>query len=228
MAQPRPRASLNTDDIVDAALDLISEVGVNKLSMRQLSTRLQASLGATYRHMPSKEALLELCGRALYERSWRPLTPGEDTLQWLHDQVMNVYDQLSLHPGMASYVVRHSQLASREFATHVRHSLHDVGFADDDIVTVGLVLTLFTAGALLSDFEHTVAQGLDNPKTLVSQGLTFILAGGGASSTRSPQPPPTQPATQPAAARRGSRTSIKPMHADENGSAHRTGRPQPR
>jgi AcrR family transcriptional regulator len=68
VTKPKPRASLSTPEIVDAALELISQVGVDNLSMRQLSSHLGASLGATYRHLPTKQALLEVCAKQLFDR----------------------------------------------------------------------------------------------------------------------------------------------------------------
>jgi AcrR family transcriptional regulator len=175
----RPRANLSTDDIVDMALTLIRERGVEGLSMRQLSGHLGASLGATYRHLPNKDALLEQCGRVLFARSWRPLDEGENPLEWLQEQVLSVYRVLALHRGMASYVVHHIQTAAQEIAEPVLGVLLASGFSEEEAVVVGTVLTLFTAGALLTDFERTVAVDTADPQSLVAAGIAFILSRSG-------------------------------------------------
>lgn len=173
MPSSKARATLNLDEIVDNALGLIREGGVESLSMRQLSTRLGASLGATYRHTPTKEALLDLCGKALFDRCWQPLRVDEDPLEWLQRQVMNLYNLLTEYRGMAVYVVRQT----RDVVVPVQQVLLESGFSEPEAPLVGTVLTLYTAGALLTDFEHTIAAEAPDPKALIAAGLRFILSG---------------------------------------------------
>ncbi|WP_330255106.1 TetR family transcriptional regulator [Nocardia sp. NBC_00565] len=173
MPSSKTRASLNLDEIVDNALGLIREGGVASLSMRQLSTRLGASLGATYRHLPTKEALLDLCGKALFDRCWQPLQVGEDPLEWLEQQVMNLYNVLTEYRGMAEYVVRHT----RDVVNPVHEVLIESGFSESEAPLVATVLTLYTAGALLTDFEHTIAVDAPDPKAMIAAGMHFVLSG---------------------------------------------------
>ena len=186
MPAQKPRPNLNSDDIVEATLALVRENGVSGFSMRQLSERLGASVGATYRHLPTKEALLELCGESLFDRSWRPISEGEDPLEWLSSQVMNLYNVLREHRGIATYVVQHSRSASRNVSEPVHQVLLQAGFSEDDAVLAGTVLTLYTAGALLVDFERAVALDTDDPKGLVEAGIRFILSNSRIGATRAP------------------------------------------
>ncbi|HVV12566.1 TetR/AcrR family transcriptional regulator [Amycolatopsis sp.] len=175
MPAAKSRATLNADDIVEAALTLIRERGVDGFSMRQLSERLGASLGATYRHLPTKDALLQQCGKAVFDRSWRPLQDGEEPLEWLQAQVMSLYHVLGEHPGLASYVIRRPQASARDIVDPVHDVLISSGFTEDEAITTGLVLTLYLAGALLSDFEHSVAVETADAGALVAAGVRFIL-----------------------------------------------------
>ncbi len=52
------RAALNRGAYVDAALEVIAEVGVDKLSMRNVASRLSVSPMAMYKHFPTKDDLL--------------------------------------------------------------------------------------------------------------------------------------------------------------------------
>ena len=61
------RPGLSEDIIVEAAKGLLAEHGVDGLTMRALSERLGVALGATYRHVPNKHALLQLVARSLYD-----------------------------------------------------------------------------------------------------------------------------------------------------------------
>jgi AcrR family transcriptional regulator len=171
----RSRANLRIDDIVATALDLIRANGVENFSMRQLSESLGASLGATYRHLPTKTALLELCGKALFDRSWRPMRDGEDPLVWLQEQLMSLYDLLGQHRGLAAYVVQRPQVTSRDVAGPVHEVLLASGFSEDEAIVVGATLTLYLAGALLTDFEHSVAVDAADAHALVAAGIKFVL-----------------------------------------------------
>jgi AcrR family transcriptional regulator len=179
VAKQTIRVGLSRDAIIDAALELIGEVGVDKLSMRQLSARLGVSLGATYRYVPTKEALLALCGRALYDRSYRPRNLDEDPLDWVREEVMNLYDLLREHPGMAGYVIQHNDLVSPELAMAVAESLSSVGLNPSSVRKTGLVLTFYIAGAVLTDSGTVLAaMGVNDPRAMVSAGIDFILRGG--------------------------------------------------
>jgi AcrR family transcriptional regulator len=142
--------------------------------MRQLSSRLGASLGATYRHVPTKESLLNLCGRALYDRSYRPRRAEEDPLEWVSAQVLSLYDLLTAHPGMAGYVVRNFTTVSPELARAVRQSLMSAGLSPKSVQTAGLVMTFYLAGVLLSDAATTAAASPDARATLAA-GLNLLL-----------------------------------------------------
>jgi TetR/AcrR family tetracycline transcriptional repressor len=47
------------DEVLDAALELLDEVGLDALTVRRLAERLEVQPGALYRHYPSKAALLD-------------------------------------------------------------------------------------------------------------------------------------------------------------------------
>lgn len=60
MAAASPRNPLSRDRIVDAALDLVDEVGIEGLSMRKLGARLGVEAMTLYHHVANKDALLDL------------------------------------------------------------------------------------------------------------------------------------------------------------------------
>ncbi|MDQ1697815.1 MAG: TetR/AcrR family transcriptional regulator, tetracycline repressor protein [Frankiaceae bacterium] len=179
MARPKARASLSKDEIVDVALGLIAEVGVDQLSMRQLSDRLGASLGATNRHVPTKEALLALCGRALYERSYRPRGPEDDPLDWVREQLVTLHELLISHPGMATYVVNQPDLVTPELVAAVQESLIDAGLSEAEADAARLVLYFYSAGVLVTDSAALLsAAGLSDPGVMFTAGIDYILRAG--------------------------------------------------
>lgn len=62
---PRRRTALTRDAIVDAALELIDERGLDALSMRALGSRLGVEAMAIYRHVPDKRTLLDAVAQRL-------------------------------------------------------------------------------------------------------------------------------------------------------------------
>ncbi|MCW2621489.1 MAG: putative TetR-family transcriptional regulator [Frankiales bacterium] len=176
MAKSTNRASLSRSQIVDTALALIAEVGVDQLSMRQLSTELGASLGSTYRHVPTKEALLLLCGRTLYGRSYRPRDADEEPMAWLREHTVSLYEELARHPGMAAYVVQDDGVAAPEVVREVRAALLELGHTSASSEMIGLVLTYYSAGALLANSERFLsAAGVPDARAVILAGFDFIL-----------------------------------------------------
>jgi AcrR family transcriptional regulator len=55
-----PRAGLNTDRVVDAAMELADEVGLDKLTLAALAVRLGVRQPSLYKHVASLDALQRL------------------------------------------------------------------------------------------------------------------------------------------------------------------------
>jgi TetR/AcrR family transcriptional regulator, tetracycline repressor protein len=73
------RAGLTRDLVVRAALDLLDEVGLDKLSTRRLADRLGVRSPALYWHVKDKPQLLDLMAQELLrpDTSARP-APADD------------------------------------------------------------------------------------------------------------------------------------------------------
>jgi AcrR family transcriptional regulator len=56
---PRKRSPLTREQVVDTALRIVDEEGLEALSMRRLGAALGVEAMALYRHVPNKEALLD-------------------------------------------------------------------------------------------------------------------------------------------------------------------------
>lgn len=75
----RMRMPLSQEAVVDAALALITEEGLDKLTMRRVADRLEVSPGALYVHVRNKEELLQLTlDRVMAELS----LPRPDPQRW--------------------------------------------------------------------------------------------------------------------------------------------------
>lgn len=92
---------LNRDQVLNAALDLLDEAGLDQLTMRRLATTLGVQNGATYWHFRNKQALLEAMADTL-------LTGVPDDL----DQTQPWYERIA---GLA-HRLRRALLSRRDGA----------------------------------------------------------------------------------------------------------------
>lgn len=70
---------LNRQRVLEAALQLVDEQGLDALTMRRLGAELGVEAMSLYRYFPSKDALLD----SLVERLWDEIqVPDEDTPDW--------------------------------------------------------------------------------------------------------------------------------------------------
>ena len=70
-------AALNRQAVVDAALELLAESGIDGLSMRALADRLGVKAASLYWHVRDKQQVLELLAEALIDRVTVPATPPD-------------------------------------------------------------------------------------------------------------------------------------------------------
>jgi AcrR family transcriptional regulator len=96
---PRPRrGELDRDRIVDAALAIGDEEGLEAVTFRRLASALGVSPMALYRHLRSKDELLD----ALADRALEPLDPPPARRGWaerLEAQLRAHHDILIRHPA---------------------------------------------------------------------------------------------------------------------------------
>ncbi len=83
--------------IVDVALDLMGEGGLEAVSFRRIAAELGVSAPTLYWHVDSKRHLMDLMAEELMERTGarpRPPAPGELWWEWLHDHASRMFDAL--------------------------------------------------------------------------------------------------------------------------------------
>ncbi|MDD7939009.1 TetR/AcrR family transcriptional regulator C-terminal domain-containing protein [Actinomycetospora lutea] len=97
------RKALTRDDVVDAAVHLLAEVGLEGLSLRRLARDLGVSAPTLYWHVTDKRTLLDHVAERLLLDQWRvtPLTPGEDWAEWLRERATVQYRALIAHRDAA-------------------------------------------------------------------------------------------------------------------------------
>ena len=144
---PEPSA-LNRQAVVDAALQLLSDVGTAGLSMRGLAERLNVKAASLYWHVRDKDQVLELVAESLLEGvampassvGWRePVTVACTALAGLLHERPAAADVLLV----SLPVVQRSPLA-RELA----RTLDGAGLADAESVAFGLLASIAAAASV--------------------------------------------------------------------------------
>ncbi|TQM01468.1 TetR family transcriptional regulator [Actinoallomurus bryophytorum] len=102
----RDRAGLSREKVLDAALDLVDQVGAEGLSMRKLGAALGVEAMTVYYYVPSKDALLAGLVERVTTRTFTvdPKAGWEETLR---DYACSFRRELLRHPGVAPLVATH-------------------------------------------------------------------------------------------------------------------------
>jgi AcrR family transcriptional regulator len=104
-----PRDTLNRDQIVKTAIELLDAEGLDGLNMRALGKRLDSAATAVYWHVGSKENLIALAG----DQAWNEIAlPDLATTDWrtaATQMATELHAMLTRHPWLVrafgSYVV---------------------------------------------------------------------------------------------------------------------------
>jgi TetR/AcrR family tetracycline transcriptional repressor len=95
--------ALTRDDVVDAAVRLLAEVGLEGLTLRRLARDLGVSAPTLYWHVTDKRALLDHVADRLLADQWRAPgpEPGQPWSEWLRERAMGQYRALVAHRDAA-------------------------------------------------------------------------------------------------------------------------------
>jgi TetR/AcrR family transcriptional regulator, tetracycline repressor protein len=98
--------ALTRDDVVDAAVRLLAEVGLEGLTLRRLARDLGVSAPTLYWHVTDKRALLDHVADRLLADQWRAPGPEPDQpwWEWLGERAMGQYRALVAHRDAALVV----------------------------------------------------------------------------------------------------------------------------
>jgi len=172
--------ALSEAEILDVAIAIIEEHGVDGLTMRQLSTRLGVALGATYHHVKNKDALLVLVAQSLFDRVEIPAVddPRDWTIQ-IREVLLILTVVFTGQGELAAWVLAHFEATEpSEIMIRMRGMLADAGFGPDATEEALVPFFFYVAGMLVGGFtnfgdEQTTRQLRRN----FERGLDIILTG---------------------------------------------------
>jgi len=106
MAPASGRSPLSRQEVIDAALELVRQVGFDGLTMRGLSEKLGVTPMAAYYHVGDKDALLRELAEEV-RAQWIPLRLGPEGWQEsLRRHLLSMWQEMHRHPGLGVYMMR--------------------------------------------------------------------------------------------------------------------------
>lgn len=150
------RLALDRDFILRSALAMIDRDGLDRLTMRRLSSELGFTPMALYRHVPNKAALLDGVSELIWRAAVAPARAGHgsDYRQQLEHAMTRLRAELLRHPNAVSLLATHPLVTGGQ--------LELVGVAIDLLKTSGMPVTTTTLYRLnnlaVFTFGHVLAE----------------------------------------------------------------------
>jgi TetR/AcrR family tetracycline transcriptional repressor len=85
-------SKLDRDQIVREAVALLSEEGLQAVSLRKVASRLGVSVSSLYWHVTDKETLYGLMSVSIFRACLDAVPPNDNWRRWLHDFGLAIWD----------------------------------------------------------------------------------------------------------------------------------------
>lgn len=159
MAAPPTRGPLTPEQIVDAALKLTREEGVDGWSVRTLAARLETWPNTLYHHVGDRDAIVaQVMDRVVS----RIAVPDDDVIwqEWFRDLLGDARRVLGQHPGVAWRLIRDGPAVPSALRVIDRGvaRLLDAGFGDRAAGAYGVLLNCGLMHSALADARRAVRQ----------------------------------------------------------------------
>ncbi len=138
--------TLSESEIVEAALRVVRQDGVEKLSMRRLSRELGVSPMAPYYYVADKRELLDLVATAALAGL---RTPPPESGPWqvrLRDLIDQIDDKLRKHPGLGDVLIEQMLGSQVDLIEAVMQILFDAGFDERAVLSAYATIHTYLFG----------------------------------------------------------------------------------
>jgi AcrR family transcriptional regulator len=160
MARPRS-APLRSDHILDAAVALADEAGLEALSMRRLGQAVGVEAMSLYNHVANKDAILDgMVARVLAEIELPE--PGGDWEEELRRCAVSLHEALRRHPwacslAMAPAAGPDAMAARLAYIDALLRTLREAGFTPEQAFHAYHAIDGHTVGFTMWELGHTSA-----------------------------------------------------------------------
>ncbi|MEP7122291.1 MAG: TetR/AcrR family transcriptional regulator C-terminal domain-containing protein [Byssovorax sp.] len=170
-ATPRPaRGSLSRDLILQTALRIADESGLEALSMRRLGQELGVEAMSLYNHVPNKAALLDGMVEVILDEMPAPGYGGSLT-ERLAETAWAFRHALQVHEGALPLFISRPAV-TKGALRHVEAALgllREAGFQPDEAISALNVLVTFVVGHTLSRQSRTPADEHEHSRPLYEE-----------------------------------------------------------
>ncbi len=138
--------TLSESEIVEAALRVVREDGVDKLSMRRLSRELGVSPMAPYYYVADKRELLDLVATAALTGVRKPPPESGPWQVRLRDLIDQIDEKLRKHPGLGDVLIEQMLGKQLDLIAAVMEILFEAGFDDRNVLAAYATIHTYLFG----------------------------------------------------------------------------------
>ncbi|MFE9578728.1 mycofactocin system transcriptional regulator MftR2 [Nocardia sp. NPDC006044] len=138
--------TLSESEIVEAALRVVREDGVEKLSMRRLSRELGVSPMAPYYYVADKRELLDLVATAALTGVRTPPAESGSWQRRLRDLIDQIDDKLRKHPGLGDVLIEQMLGKQLDLIAAIMEILFEAGFTDRNVLAAYATIHTYLFG----------------------------------------------------------------------------------
>ncbi|HEY6738411.1 MAG TPA: TetR/AcrR family transcriptional regulator [Actinopolymorphaceae bacterium] len=149
-----PKQSHNLDEVIDTAIGIADESGLDGVTMRSVAQALRVAPMSIYTYVPGKAELLDLMLDAVYRAMPRPSYDGKDWRERVTSVARANWDLVMAHPWVATVATGRPVLGPGLMAKydHELSAFDGLGLDDvtvDDALTYVLTFVQATARAAI-------------------------------------------------------------------------------
>lgn len=169
--------SLERQAVVQEALNLLNEVGVEGLTTRRLAKALGVQGPALYWHFKNKQELLDDMAQAIIRDAYGPISPGRDWAEWLAEGARRVRRAMLSYRDGARILAgfRPKTPMGRFDQAPWFESLSRAGFKETDALWAMLAVGLFTLGWTMDEQAAQDRNASPKSRAHADEGFEFGL-----------------------------------------------------
>lgn len=165
--------------VLDGAVTLLDEAGLDAFSTRKLATRLGVRVGALYWHYPSRQALLDAVAEQIIGEANAAPTPDAD---WEHRAAAMIHalrNAMLAHADGARIIVEMDAPGPNalSYIERLRALLADAGMDRTTAENAADVLTSYLNGYTMEEQAHKADQQRADADRGFTFGLNVVFAG---------------------------------------------------
>jgi AcrR family transcriptional regulator len=180
-----PRRALTEDEILDAALSLLDDGGVNAASVRGIAGRVGVAPNAVYTYFPDKAAVVKaLVERLLGEVDHDVFADRSQPWRWrVESLALELRQRLSAHPGAVPLMIGGPMDGPHALALNERllELLADAGLNPTDAARAAYLVIVYVFGSIALEVAdlHQPGPLPPEPERVATRHLAFAATPAG-------------------------------------------------